>query len=91
MDYTTKLEQERALQKCVQDLSNKVMRIWYIFVAIGVIVCCFAVYLAENQLSYVEYETKTKTETYQHKIGEVWTDLCYTTITGECYHADGCQ
>jgi hypothetical protein len=91
MEYNASREREEALHKRILDLDKKVMRVWYIFLAIGLAVCLLAIHLAENQLCYTVYETKTKTEPYEYKIGEVWTYECYTTRTGECYHAECCQ
>jgi hypothetical protein len=54
------------------------------------LMCGICMWLAENVFAYEVVEEKTKSEAYQHYIGEVDTYVCYTTTYGDCYHADYC-
>ena len=89
MYYTTR-HHEIVLEERVEALDKKVFRIWSCFAVLAVAVCLLACYLANTHLSYVVYEEKTKQEAYEVKVGEVSTDVCFVTVSGDCYHAEGC-
>lgn len=79
------------LQSEIEDRKKRIKAIRFIAFALVVLTIFTAKPMAVNWFCYTDYVLVQKGPKQEVEVDKVYTYICYTTNTGKCYHARGCQ